>query len=47
MSHINILLIVGFVLLAVYSITSRIVNSRAEKDKKENVINNDDEKNIE
>lgn len=47
MSAINILLIIGFVLLAVYSITTRIVNSRAEKDKKENVINNDDEKNIE
>ena len=47
MSTINILLIIGFVLLAVYSITTRIVNSRAEKDKKENVINNDDEKNIE
>ncbi|WP_168171265.1 hypothetical protein [Brachyspira sp. G79] len=47
MSPINILLIIGFVLLAVYSITTRIVNSRTEKDKKENVINNDDEKNIE
>ncbi|WP_300754893.1 hypothetical protein [uncultured Brachyspira sp.] len=46
MSAINILLIIGFVLLAVYSITTRIVNNRVEKDKKENV-HNDDEKNIE
>ncbi|ADG71098.1 hypothetical protein [Brachyspira murdochii] len=45
MSHINILLIIGFVLLAVYSITTRIVNNRAEKDKKENT-NNNDEKDI-
>ncbi|MEI0524926.1 hypothetical protein R4K54_03270 [Brachyspira murdochii] len=45
MSHINILLIIGFVLLAVYSITTRIVNNRVEKDKKENT-NNNDEKDI-
>ena len=45
MSPINILLIIGFVLLAVYAITSRIVNSRPEKDKKENI--NNDENNIE
>lgn len=40
MSPINILLIIGFVLLAVYAVTTRIVNSRADKDKKEN--NTDD-----
>ncbi|MEI0487947.1 hypothetical protein [Brachyspira pulli] len=45
MSPINILLIVGFILLAVYAVTSRIVNSRPEKDKKENIDN--DENNIE
>lgn len=36
MSNINLLLLIGFILLAVYSITTRIVNSRANKDKKEN-----------
>lgn len=45
MSPINILLIVGFILLVVYAVTSRIVNRRAEKDKKENIDN--DENNIE
>ena len=45
MSSINKLLIVGFILLAVYAVTSRIVNSRPEKDKKENIDN--DENNIE
>ena len=36
MSNINLLLLIGFILLAVYSITTRIVNNRANKDKKEN-----------
>lgn len=34
--NINLLLFIGFILLAVYSITTRIVNNRANKDKKEN-----------
>ncbi|MEI0491034.1 hypothetical protein [Brachyspira intermedia] len=34
--NINLLLLIGFILLAVYSITTRIVNNRANKDKKEN-----------
>lgn len=37
MSNINLLLLIGFILLAVYSITTRIVNNRANKDKKENI----------
>ena len=45
MSPINILLIVGVILLVVYAVTSRIVNRRPEKDKKENIDN--DENNIE
>ena len=42
MSNINLLLLIGFILLAVYSITTRIVNSRANKDKKENDNNYED-----
>ncbi|WP_169730117.1 hypothetical protein [Brachyspira alvinipulli] len=44
MSPINILLIIGFLLLCVYAVTTRIVNSRANKDKKENI--DDSEKEI-
>ncbi|MEI0558051.1 hypothetical protein [Brachyspira intermedia] len=40
--NINLLLLIGFILLAVYSITTRIVNSRANKDKKENDNNYED-----
>lgn len=40
MPNINLLLLIGFILLAVYAVTSRIVNSRAPKDKKENDNNN-------
>lgn len=37
MSPINILLIIGFVLLCIYAVTTRMVNSRVNKDKKENI----------
>ena len=40
--NINLLLLIGFILLAVYSITTRIVNNRANKDKKENDNTNED-----
>ncbi|EKV57207.1 hypothetical protein [Brachyspira hampsonii] len=40
--NINLLLLIGFILLAVYSITTRIVNNRASKDKKENDISDED-----
>ncbi|ELV04666.1 hypothetical protein [Brachyspira hampsonii] len=40
--NINLLLLIGFILLAVYSITTRIVNNRANKDKKENDSTNED-----
>ena len=43
MSNINLLLLIGFILLAVYSITTRIVNNRANKDKKENDDNYQDD----
>lgn len=36
LSLVNKLLLIGFILLAVYSITTRIVNNRVNKDKKEN-----------
>ncbi|WP_297203789.1 hypothetical protein [uncultured Brachyspira sp.] len=41
MSPINILLIIGFILLCIYAVTTRIVNSRHEKDKKENISDNE------
>lgn len=41
MSAINILLIIGFVLLCIYAVTTRMVNSRLDKDKKENIDNNE------
>ncbi|WP_209302935.1 hypothetical protein [Brachyspira hyodysenteriae] len=40
--NINLLLLIGFILLAIYSITTRIVNNRANKDKKENYTNYED-----
>ncbi|ACN84793.1 hypothetical protein OFR22_09680 [Brachyspira hyodysenteriae] len=40
--NINLLLLIGFILLAIYSITTRIVNNRANKDKKENDTNYED-----
>ncbi|WP_300365554.1 hypothetical protein [Brachyspira sp.] len=42
MSTINLLLLIGFILLAIYSITTRIVNNRVPKDKKENDDNYED-----
>ncbi|WPC25356.1 hypothetical protein N4239_05985 [Brachyspira hyodysenteriae] len=40
--NINVLLLIAFILLAVYSVTTRIVNNRANKDKKENDNYNED-----
>lgn len=40
--NINLLLLIGFILLAIYSITTRIVNNRSNKDKKENDTNYED-----
>ena len=38
---INKLLLIGFILLCIYAITTRIVNSRKEKNKGENKNNKD------
>lgn len=39
---INKLLLIGFVLLCIYAITTRIVNNRKDKNKDENKDNNKD-----
>ncbi len=45
MSLINKLLLIGFILLAIYAITTRIVNNRVPKDKKENTKDDYDKDN--